>query len=161
MRIGCGYDIHRLQAQKNAGFRLGGVWLECDYIVLAHSDGDALCHAIMDSLLGALALGDIGVHFPPGEARWRGAKSLDLLRGLYREKILENGYKLVNLDATVILEHLRLRPFIEPIRCELAGVLPEMGPNQISVKAKTKEGLDAVGRGEAIEVHAVCLLETF
>ena len=160
MRIGHGYDIHRLQAQKDAGFCLGGVWLCCDCIVVAHSDGDVLCHAIIDSLLGALALGDIGVHFPPQEARWRGAKSLDLLRGLYREKILANGYRLVNLDATVILQHLRLRPFIEPIRQELSGalsVLSELG--HISVKAKTKEGLGAVGRGEAIEAYAVCLLE--
>ena len=159
MRIGCGYDIHRLQAQKDAGFCLGGVWLGCDYIVIAHSDGDVLCHAIIDSLLGALALGDIGVHFPQQEARWRGAKSLEMLRSVYREKILGGGYQLVNLDTTVVLEHLRLRPFIEPIRRELAGALPKVGPNQISVKAKTKEGLDAVGRGKAIEAHAVCLLE--
>ena len=159
MRIGCGYDIHRLQAQKDAGFCLGGVRLGCDYIVVAHSDGDVLCHAIIDSLLGALALGDIGVHFPQQEARWRGAKSLEMLRSVYREKVVAGGYKLVNLDTTVVLEHLRLRPFIEPIRCELARALPKVELNNISVKAKTKEGLDAVGRGEAIEAHAVCLLE--
>ncbi|WGK70314.1 2-C-methyl-D-erythritol 2,4-cyclodiphosphate synthase [Candidatus Haliotispira prima] len=162
MRIGHGYDLHRLRPQPGVGFCLGGFFVHCDYAVIAHSDGDVLCHAVIDSLLGALALGDIGAHFPPSEERWRNANSLEMLRSVYCTQIQTQGYRLVNLDCTVILEKIRLRPLIDDIRSHLLGAFESSEAtdiNQISVKAKTKEGVDAVGRGEAIEVYASCLLQ--
>ncbi len=164
IRIGQGYDLHRLEA--GSGLYLGGLLLRCDYASVAHSDGDVLCHAVIESLLGALALGDIGSHFPPTDERWRNADSLEMLRSVYRKQIRTRGYELVNLDCTIVLEKIRLRLLIDEIRYRLLSAFQlhtskdrEIVLEQISVKAKTKEGVDAVGRGEAVEVYASCLLQ--
>ncbi len=154
MRIGAGYDIHRLV--EGRPFLLGGVTLPYPRGPLGHSDGDALTHAIVDALLGAAALGDIGHHFPPGDPAWRDAPGLDLLR---RTLVLlqQAGYDVHNVDTTVVLEEPRLSPYVEPIRANLAEALG-IQVSQVSVKAKTNEGLDAVGLKQAVAAHAVVLL---
>jgi 2-C-methyl-D-erythritol 2,4-cyclodiphosphate synthase len=153
-RVGTGYDIHRLVPRRR--LVLGGVTVPCDVGLDGHSDGDALTHAVVDALLGACALGDIGRHFPPGDPAYRGADSLDLLRAA-RRLAGDAGWRVHNVDATVVCERPRLAPFLPAMQTTLAGVLglPE---GNLSVKAKTNEGLDAVGRGEAIAVHAIMII---
>lgn len=154
-RIGFGSDIHRLETGKP--LILGGVLIASEKGAVGHSDADALTHAVTDALLGALALGDIGSHFSDRDERWRGADSFVFLRaavGLIGEK----GFAVVNVDSTVSLEAPRLRPFIDAMRENLAAAL-EIEITQISVKAKTGERVDAVGRFEAIRAEAVVLLE--
>ena len=154
-RIGLGNDIHRLE--KGRPLILGGVLVESDIGAVGHSDADALTHAVTDAILGALALGDIGSHFSDKDERWRGAESFVFLRytvGLMKEK----GYGVVNVDSTVSLETPRLRPFIDAMRENLANAL-EIEISQVSVKAKTGEKVDAVGKSEAIKADAVVLLQ--
>jgi 2-C-methyl-D-erythritol 2,4-cyclodiphosphate synthase len=154
-RIGYGNDIHRLEAGKP--LVLGGVSIESEKGAVGHSDADALTHAVTDAILGALALGDIGLHFSDKDERWRGAESFVFLRfvvGLMKEK----GYGVANVDSTVSLETPRLRPFIDAMRENLANAL-EVETNQVSVKAKTGEKVDAVGRAEAVRAEAIVLLE--
>ena len=154
-RIGFGNDIHKLVPGRP--LILGGVEIASDVGAEGHSDADALTHAVTDAILGALALGDIGTHFPNSDERWRNAESFVFLRfaiGLMKE----HGYEVVNVDSTVSLEHPKLRPYIEEIRQGLADAL-EVGTNCVSVKAKTGEGVDAVGEGNAIRAEAVILLE--
>jgi 2-C-methyl-D-erythritol 2,4-cyclodiphosphate synthase len=153
-RVGTGYDIHRLVPGRR--LVLGGVTVPCDVGLEGHSDGDALTHAVVDALLGACALGDIGRHFPPGDPAYRGADSLELLRAALR-LAGDAGWRAHNVDATVVCERPRLAPFLPAMQATLAGVLgvPE---GNLSVKAKTNEGLDAVGRGEAIAVHAIMMI---
>ena len=153
-RVGIGYDIHRLVPDRK--LLLGGVRVPYTKGLLGHSDSDVLAHAVCDALLGAAALGDIGTHFPDNDPRWRGASSLDFLRHAVK-LVGEKGYRVVNLDATVITEQPKLKPYIAAMRQQLAGVL-EIDVESVSVKAKTNEGLDAVGRGEAMAAHAVVLL---
>jgi 2-C-methyl-D-erythritol 2,4-cyclodiphosphate synthase len=153
-RTGTGYDIHPLVAGRR--LILGGVEIEFEKGLLGHSDSDALTHAVCDALLGAAAMGDIGRHFPDSDPQWKGASSLDLLSRVV-ELIAERGFRVANIDATVVAERPRLAPFIEEMRSNLAAVL-EIDMEQVSVKAKTNEGLDAVGRGEAIAAHAVALI---
>ncbi len=153
-RIGFGNDIHRLVVGRP--LILGGVVIESDLGADGHSDADALTHAITDAILGALALGDIGSHFSDGEERWKNAESFVFLRyavGLMKEK----GFEVVNVDSTISLEKPKLRTYIEAIRESLAIAL-EIEHNCISVKAKTGEGVDAVGERKAIKVDAVVLL---
>ncbi len=136
---------------------LGGVLVESDRGADGHSDGDALAHALADAILGALCEGDIGVHFPDSDSQWQDADSLQLLARvcwLARER----GYHLVNADATVMLERPKLRDYIDAMRETLAKTL-QVEISCVSVKAKTGEGLDAVGRGEAVTVQAVVLLQ--
>ena len=155
-RIGYGNDIHRLEA--GVPLILGGVSIESSIGAVGHSDADALTHAVTDAILGALALGDIGSHFSDKDERWRGADSFVFLRyvvGLMKEK----GFAVVNVDSTVNLETPRLRPFIDRMRENLATAL-EIGMDCVSVKAKTGEKVDAVGRSEAIKAEAVVLLKT-
>jgi len=154
-RIGLGSDIHRLETGKP--LILGGVLIESEIGAVGHSDADALTHAVTDAILGALALGDIGSHFSDKDERWRGAESFVFLRfvvGLMKEK----GYGVVNVDSTVSLETPRLRPFIDAMRENLANAL-EIEIECVSVKAKTGEKVDAVGRSEAIKADAVVLLK--
>jgi len=154
-RIGYGNDIHRLETGKP--LILGGVRLESEKGAVGHSDADCLTHAVTDAVLGALALGDIGTHFSDKDERWRGADSFVFLRqavGLMKEK----GFAVANLDSTVNLETPRLRPFIEKMRENLAAAL-EVEITRISVKAKTGEKVDAVGKSEAVRAEAVVLLE--
>jgi 2-C-methyl-D-erythritol 2,4-cyclodiphosphate synthase len=154
-RIGIGSDTHRLVAGRP--LILGGVLIESERGPQGHSDGDALSHALADAILGALCEGDLGAHFPDTEAEWKDADSLQLLARvswLARER----GYHLANADATVMLERPRLREYVVQIRETLARTF-QVANDCVSVKAKTGEGLDAVGRGEAITVQAIVLLE--
>jgi 2-C-methyl-D-erythritol 2,4-cyclodiphosphate synthase len=153
-RIGTGYDIHRLVDGRK--LVLGGVRVPFMKGLLGHSDSDVLAHAVCDALLGAAALGDIGAHFPDTDPRWRGTPSLDFLRHAVK-LIGEKGYRVANVDATVIAEQPKLKPHIQAMREHLASVL-EVHVDAVSVKAKTNEGLDAIGRGEAMAAHAVALI---
>ena len=153
-RIGIGNDIHRLAPGRK--LILGGVRVPFEKGPVGHSDGDALAHAVCDALLGAAALGDIGQHFPDSSPQWRGVSSLRFLR--HTRKLLKDaGYEIVNIDATIGLERPKLAPHIPVMQKKLASALG-VKPDQISVKAKTGEGVDAVGRGEAIRADAIALL---
>lgn len=154
-RIGYGNDIHKLV--NGRPLILGGVEIESDLGAEGHSDADALTHAITDAILGALAEGDIGSHFPNSDDRWREAESFVFLRfavGLVKQ----HGYVIANVDSTIELERPKLRPYIDRMREELSRAL-EIGTNAISVKAKTGEGVDAVGSRAAIRATAVVLLQ--
>jgi len=152
--IGQGYDIHRLVEGRK--LIVGGHHIEHPLGPLGHSDGDVLCHALIDALLGACALGDIGQHFPPGDARFKDADSLKLLEQV-SGMILSKGLKVGNIDSTVILERPKMAPHIPAIITKLAGAL-QIDPSKVSVKAKTNEGLGELGRGEAIACHVSVLL---
>jgi 2-C-methyl-D-erythritol 2,4-cyclodiphosphate synthase len=155
MRIGNGYDFHRLVEGRR--LVLGGVEIPYHLGLLGHSDADLLTHAITDALLGAACLGDIGQHFSPGDPRWKGISSLLLLEkvlGLVREK----GFRLSNTDAVVVAERPKLSPHLPAIRSKLAGALG-LPLDRVSVKATTQEGLGPVGEGLAMACHAVVLLE--
>lgn len=154
-RIGFGNDVHRLAAGRK--LILGGVHIPYDRGPVGHSDGDALAHAICDALLGAAALGDIGKHFPDTSPEWHNASSLMFLK--HAQELLDAaGYRVVNIDSTVSLERPKLAPFIQLMREKMADALGIL-PDQISVKAKTGEGVDAVGKGEAIRADAIVLIE--
>ena len=153
-RIGIGSDIHRLA--KGRPLVIGGVRIESDLGAEGHSDADVLCHAICDAILGALALGDLGTHFPNDEERWRNAESFVFVRyvvGLMKER----GYAVANLDSTVHLETPKLRQYIEDIKTGLVDVL-EADIASISVKAKTGEAVDAVGERRAVRADVIVLL---
>lgn len=153
-RIGHGYDVHRLTADRR--LILGGVEIPYTRGLLGHSDADVLVHAIIDSLLGAAALGDIGKHFPDHDPAYRGADSLALLATT--SALLEKkGYRVGNLDATVMAESPKLAPYIEEMRQKIAGALG-IDVDRVSVKATTEEGLGFTGKGEGMAAHAVCLL---
>jgi 2-C-methyl-D-erythritol 2,4-cyclodiphosphate synthase len=154
-KIGFGSDIHRLIPGRP--LILGGVRIESDLGAEGHSDADALTHAITDAILGALALGDIGTHFPPSDERWRNAESFVFLRFAVGE-MKQHGYEIANVDSTVHLEKPRLRPHIDEIRQGLADAL-EVETNRVSVKAKTGEGVDAVGERRAVKAEAIVLLQ--
>ena len=155
LRIGLGRDLHRLVKKRR--FLLGGVELPSPRGELGHSDGDALAHAVCDALLGASALGDIGALFPQSDKAWKDADSMTLLRSVFG-MVKQAGWTLVNLDCVVSCEEPKILPFRDRIRESLARVL-EVSIDQIFVKGKTGEGLGAVGKGRAVEVIAVCLLE--
>ena len=156
IRIGNGYDIHRLIVGRP--LIIGGELLEHpDGLGLdGHSDADVLVHAIMDALLGALSLGDIGKYFPPDDPQWKGANSLKLLEQV-NSLIKQQGWQVVNIDAVVIAERPKLKPHIESIRARIAGSLG-VKPDQVGVKATTNEKLGPEGREEGISCHAVALL---
>jgi 2-C-methyl-D-erythritol 2,4-cyclodiphosphate synthase len=154
MRIGQGYDLHRLEPGRP--LILGGVEIPYNKRLAGHSDADVLAHAITDALLGALALGNIGEHFPDTDPRYKGADSLQLLKKAYL-MVTEAGYRLGNVDATIIAQEPKLNPHISSIRKTLAQCL-DVPVKSVSVKAKTNEGLGPEGRGEAISVHAVVLV---
>jgi 2-C-methyl-D-erythritol 2,4-cyclodiphosphate synthase len=154
-RIGIGNDVHRLVTGRP--LILGGVRIESDKGAEGHSDADALVHAITDALLGALALGDIGSHFSDKDPQWKGADSLQFLVHAVR-LIKEKNYRVVNVDSIIMLERPKLRPHVDAMRENLARVL-EIDVSCVSVKAKTGEGIDAVGQGEAVRAEAIILLE--
>ncbi len=156
-RIGFGNDVHRLEAGRK--LVLGGIQIPFEKGPVGHSDGDALAHAVCDALLGAAALGDIGQHFPNSSPQWHNASSL-LFLARARELLDQAGYRIVNIDSTVELERPKLAPYIPRMREKLAEALG-IGPAQISVKAKTGEGVDAVGEGAAIRADAVVLIEAW
>lgn len=155
MRIGHGYDVHRLVEGRK--LILGGVDIPWERGLLGHSDADVLTHAVMDALLGAAGLGDIGKHFPDTDPAYAGADSLKLLAhvaALLREK----GFSVSNVDATVLAQRPKLAPHIPQIRDNLARVMG-VAPDQVNVKATTEEGLGFTGSGEGMAAHAVCLIE--
>jgi 2-C-methyl-D-erythritol 2,4-cyclodiphosphate synthase len=154
MRIGFGYDVHRLKEGRR--LILGGVHVPYDRGLEGHSDADALLHAVADALLGAAALGDIGAHFPDSDTRWKDADSLDLLREVVR-LVNERGYRVNNVDSTVVLERPRLRPFIDEMRANLAVCL-QVGEDRVSVKATRGEKIGFVGREEGAAAYAVCTI---
>jgi len=154
-RVGIGYDIHRLE--RGLPLTLGGVSLAHERGLSAHSDGDALAHAIGDALLGAMALGDLGAHFPDTDPRYRGMSSLTLLEHI-RGLLTHRGARVVNVDSTLILEAPRIHPHVAEMRERLAGALG-MDPEWVSVKATSNEGLGAVGREEGVAAMAVALVE--
>lgn len=155
MRIGHGYDVHRLV--ENRKLILGGVEIPYEKGLLGHSDADVLVHAVMDSILGALAMGDIGKHFPDNDERYNGADSIELLKKVYGI-MSEKGYKLGNIDSTIICQEPKLAPFIEAMRENIAKAL-NCDVDCVSVKATTEEKLGFTGNKEGISAHAVCLLE--
>ncbi len=156
MRNGIGYDVHPLV--QGRPLILGGVAIPHSAGLEGHSDGDVLCHALIDALLGAAALGDIGRHFPPGDERYRDARSLDLLREAVA-LVTNAGYAVVNVDATVVAEAPRLSPHVDDIRASVAGALA-IDAGSVSVKATTADGLGALGRGEGIAALAIALLDS-
>ena len=153
-RIGFGFDSHRFDAARR--LKLGGVPIPDCPGLRGHSDADALLHAVIDSLLGAAALGDIGSHFPDNDPAWKDADSADLLARVRRE-VEEAGWTVGNIDATVICERPRLKPHIAAIRERIAALLG-CPVGAVSVKGKTNEGMDAVGQGIGIAVHCVTML---
>jgi 2-C-methyl-D-erythritol 2,4-cyclodiphosphate synthase len=157
MRIGQGYDLHRLE--KGSPLILGGVTIPHEKGMVGHSDADVLSHAITDALLGAVALGNIGQLFPDTDPAFKGADSLVLLKEAYRRVRDDAGYRIVNIDSTIIAQQPKLNPHIEAIREKLAETL-DIRVADISVKAKTNENVGPEGREEAISVHAVALLTT-
>ena len=155
MRIGHGYDVHKLVEGRE--LILGGVHIPHSLGLLGHSDADVLLHAISDAILGAAALGDIGKHFPDTDERFRGADSLVLLREVVR-LVEQEGWRLGNLDAIIIAQQPKLRPYIDNMRQNIADAC-HADISQISVKATTEERLGFTGREEGISAHCVCLLE--
>ncbi|MBW4448384.1 MAG: 2-C-methyl-D-erythritol 2,4-cyclodiphosphate synthase [Spirirestis rafaelensis WJT71-NPBG6] len=154
IRIGNGYDIHQLVSDRS--LILGGVKIPHEVGLLGHSDADVLTHAIMDAMLGALSLGDIGHYFPPSDAQWAGADSLMLLAQVDK-LIRDRGWQIGNIDSVVVAERPKLKPHIGNMRDKLAGVL-QLQPNQVGIKATTNEKLGPVGREEGICAYAVVLL---
>ena len=155
IRIGNGYDIHRLVAQRP--LILGGVEIPHHLGLKGHSDADVLTHAIMDAMLGALSLGDIGHYFPPTDPQWAGADSLLLLKQV-DELVRSHGWQIGNIDSTIVAERPKLKPHLKTIRDRLAQTLA-IEPSQISVKATTNEKLGPTGREEGISAYSVVLLQ--
>ena len=154
-RIGIGYDIHRLVEGRE--LIIGGVKITHEKGLLGHSDADVLIHAIIDALLGAVALDDIGTLFPDTDPKYKDADSMVLLRNVYR-KVQQEGYSISNIDSNIIAQSPKMMPYIPKMKDGLATLLG-LEPTDISIKAKTKENLDSVGENKAIEANAVVLLE--
>jgi 2-C-methyl-D-erythritol 4-phosphate cytidylyltransferase/2-C-methyl-D-erythritol 2,4-cyclodiphosphate synthase len=155
-RAGTGYDLHRLV--EGRPLVIGGITIPSDRGALGHSDADVVCHAATDAILGAAGLGDIGRHFPDSDPRWKGANSLDLLARA-RALVADAGYEVGNLDVTVILERPKIGSAIDDMRARVATALA-VDASRVSIKGKTNEGVDAIGRGEAIAAHAVALIRS-
>ena len=155
MRIGLGYDLHRLAKERR--FLLGGVIIPAKRGELGHSDGDVLAHAVCDAILGAASLGDIGSLFPPSDPAWKDADSMELLRSVFG-MVKQTGWRLINLDCVIRCEEPKILPFRDAICMSLAQVL-EIPVDRVFVKGKTGEGVGPVGKGKAVEALVVCLLE--
>ena len=151
MRIGHGYDVHRLVEGRD--LILGGVKIPYEKGLLGHSDADVLLHAVSDALLGAAGLGDIGRHFPDTDPKYKGADSLELLRQVYR-KISEKGYRVGNIDVTMIAQRPKLKDYIPQMQANIAAAVGT-APDRVNVKATTEEKLGFTGSGEGIACHAV------
>lgn len=156
MRIGMGYDVHRLT--ENRKCVIGGVEIPYEKGLLGHSDADVLLHAVMDALLGAAALGDIGKHFPDTDNAYKDADSMELLRKV-GELLDEQAFLIENIDATIIAQAPKMRPYIDQMRENIAGAL-KIEVEQVNVKATTEEGLGFTGAGEGISAQAICMLAT-
>ena len=156
MRVGMGYDVHRLAEGRD--LILGGVQIPWEKGLLGHSDADVLIHAIMDALLGAAALGDIGRHFPDTDPAYEGISSVMLLKHV-AELLQENGYGITNIDATILAQKPKMAPHIPQMRENIADALG-IGLSALNIKATTEEGMGFTGRGEGIASQAICLLHT-
>jgi 2-C-methyl-D-erythritol 2,4-cyclodiphosphate synthase len=156
VRVGIGYDSHRFATGGGRKLVLGGVEIPHDRGLAGHSDADAVAHALTDAILGAAGLGDIGRMFPDTDPQWKGANSIDLLNKAFL-KVVEAGFQFVHADVTVILERPKLAPHLDAMKATLAKALL-VGPVNVSVKAKTNEGMGWIGRGEGIAVLAVATL---
>lgn len=154
MRIGVGYDSHRLVEERK--LIIGGVEIPYKKGLGGHSDADVLCHAIIDAVIGALGLGDIGTHFPDADAKWKDAVSIELLKYIV-ELARMNGFRVAWVDTTIIAEQPRLSPYVSQMKEVLSGTGIPSGV--INIKAKTNEGMGFIGRGEGIAAYAVCLLD--
>lgn len=155
MRIGQGYDLHKLVADRD--LILGGVKIPYNLGLLGHSDADVLTHAIIDAIFGAMADGDIGRHFPDTDLKYKGADSIRLL--IEAGEILKNkGYKIINIDSTIIAQAPKLAPHVDLMRENIANAL-KIGINDVSIKAKTNEGVDSTGKKEAIQAFAIVLID--
>lgn len=155
MRIGHGYDVHKLVPERK--LILGGAEIPCEFGLLGHSDADVLLHAIMDSLLGAACLGDIGTHFPDSNKKYKGISSIKLLKyvcAMLREK----NYEIQNIDSTIIAQNPKLSPYILDMRKNISNAC-EIDVDKVNVKATTEEGLGFTGRSEGISAHAVCIIK--
>jgi 2-C-methyl-D-erythritol 2,4-cyclodiphosphate synthase len=155
MRIGLGYDVHKLVFERD--LILGGVKIDYDKGLLGHSDADVLLHAIMDSLLGAAALGDIGIHFPDSSPKYKDISSLKLLKEV-GQMINQAGFRVGNIDATIIAQNPKMSPHIKNMRENICSSL-NITMDKINIKATTEEGLGFTGRGEGISAESICLLE--
>lgn len=156
MRVGLGYDSHRFDDTRE--LVLGGVRIPEHAGLAGHSDGDAVAHAVIDALLGAMAAGNVGSHFPPDDDRWKDADSMELLRRVVR-LLAGRNYQVVNVDVTVVCESPRIGPVAERMRERLAAVL-QVGADFVSVKGKSNEGMGWIGAGEGLAVHAVALIDS-
>lgn len=156
MRVGIGYDVHKLVPQRK--LVLGGVTIPYELGLLGHSDADVLVHAIMDALLGAAAMGDIGRHFPDNDPKYKGIASLKLLAEV-AEKLCSKNYMVNNIDAVIVAQAPKLAPYVEAMRDNIAGILGIAG-DYINIKATTTEHLGFAGRGEGIGAYAVCTIKT-
>jgi 2-C-methyl-D-erythritol 2,4-cyclodiphosphate synthase len=154
MRIGFGYDSHRLVEGRK--LIIGGVEVPFEKGLIGYSDADVLCHAITDAIIGALGLGDIGKHFPDSDPKWKNAVSIELLKYIVELAVM-NGYALSWVDTTIIIEQPKISPFIDAMKDSLSKT--GIPPGKINIKAKTNEGMGFIGRGEGIAAYAVCLLE--
>lgn len=157
MRVGMGYDVHKLVEGRE--LIVGGVRIPHEKGLLGHSDADVLLHAVMDALLGAAALGDIGKHFPDTDEKYKGISSMELLRQVGR-LLDEELYIVENIDATIIAQRPKMRPYIEEMEMNIAAALG-IGKGQVNIKATTEEGLGFTGSGEGISSQAVCAVEKF
>ncbi len=153
-RIGHGYDVHKLK--KGLAFTLGGVKIEHTKGFVAHSDGDVLLHAVMDALLGAMALGDIGKHFPDTDMRYKGINSMELFKNVW-DMAKERGYSLNNIDITIIAQKPKIAPHIEEMKANLSLIM-RARLDEINIKATTEEGLGFTGSEEGVAVHCVVML---
>ena len=156
MRIGLGYDIHRLVEDRK--LILGGVEIPYELGLLGHSDADVLIHSIIDAILGSVALRDIGYHFPDTDEKYKNANSLELLKET-KKMLLNEGYKIINIDSNIICQKPKLSPYIDEMRKNISQVL-ELKINQVSIKAKTNEKMDSMGNGLSISTNAIVLVES-
>jgi 2-C-methyl-D-erythritol 2,4-cyclodiphosphate synthase len=154
-RVGIGFDLHRLV--KNRPLILGGITIPYKKGLLGHSDADAVCHAIMDALLGAMALGNIGTHFSDKDPKYKGISSIKLLEHV-QKLVAKNKYKISNIDSTIICQEPKLNPFI-PKMCEKIAKTLKIKAGQVSIKATTTEKLGDIGKGRAIAVQAICSIQ--
>ena len=155
IRVGCGYDVHPLGAERK--LILGGVEVPHLKGLLGHSDSDVLVHAVCDALLGAMGEGDLGRHYPSSDQKYKGISSLKLLEDVM-EKLAKKGYRVVNVDTIIVAQAPRLSAFLAAMQQQMAQVMG-IEPDLVNVKVKSGEGLDAVGREEGMQAHAVCLIE--
>ena len=155
MRVGTGYDSHCFD--ENRRLVLGGVYIPGHPGLSGHSDGDAIAHAVIDAILGAAAMGNIGSHFPPDDDTWKGADSMDLLERT-RQILEQEGLRVVNIDVTVICEKPKLAPYLDAMKRRLGKIL-QVAVDRVSIKGKSNEGLGWIGSGEGLAVHSVALID--